>query len=649
MIHFGALLAASLGLGFYLAHQRWPSPCALGDWFYPLALLVVFGAAESVGRVLGLRSHWAALNEGARIAWPAALIFALLAFVGHLPSVARGHLGALVVFVALLVLTFRVHQRSRRVGGIAVTPIPAPKGGLGLWELSLLGISLAIGAIYLRIGATAEGNLDNDSAYYFGVARHMARTGRFEEPLVWHFLNPPESITHAAFDYWGGLTSCVLAPILTIFGPVQRVAFAAMASISALSVIAFWYLVCFALPVRHGIIQLLALLSFAFSPFAHDYRFDTESLPLYHFLLTVALIAIAQGRTWLAVLAGFSLALCRIDGMALYFGICVAVLVQVHRRNDRSKLVRTLLFATGLVAVYVARNIWSFGSFVPSGSAAAPWLKNQLDLYSWRRDTVSIADAIRSRFEFDYARDRLLLLVQTVRALEFLPSQPLFLALGALPIMCTLRNGLGRHFILPGATVFAAYVLTWGSGPMFHFWRTLSGLLPLVVATCAVGASVAFDFIFALSQRMQRGRSSATQSAIALVTTAMAMLIVYPIADELVPYRQRSRTSGRLKERELRRLSKQFAGEPVMATSPWYVMANTRSPVVSIPMDGEEAIATVIRKYGVKWLVLIDKSPYPRASGSVLSAIQRGGKKTVGKHRIKRVDVHGTISVFRIE
>jgi hypothetical protein len=44
--------------------------------------------------------------------------------------------------------------------------------------------------LYLAIGFQVEEIAYNDGAYYYGVARHIALTGRFEEPIVWHFLHP---------------------------------------------------------------------------------------------------------------------------------------------------------------------------------------------------------------------------------------------------------------------------------------------------------------------------------------------------------------------------------------------------------------------------------------------------------------------------
>jgi len=423
----------------------------LGAWLYPVVLGLVLGLLELSGRALGVAGRTAAVFAGAKVAWPAILGLGLLPVADRLPQVAGGHGAALIALSATLGLAFRIDRKSRTRIPVVAAPLRDRGPWPGVWEVALLGVCLVVSVLYLRIGAAAEGNFQNDSAYYFGVARHIAMTGRLEEPIVWHFVNPPAALVHAPFDYWGGLTSVVLAPILAVFGPTEQVAFIAMAGISALSVIAFWYLVCIALPIRYAVLQLLALLSFAFSASAHAYRFDTESLPLYHLMLTIAVIGLATDRPRLAVVGGFLLALCRIDGMALYMGIGLLVVVRLQRQGRTPELRRAGLLAGGLLATYLLRNLWSFGSLMPPGSATAVLLKDQVDLYALHRPATPTFDALLARFRIDYLMARLGLLVDTLRALPLVPAQPLFFLLGVLPGVCYFRKRVGASVLVPGA------------------------------------------------------------------------------------------------------------------------------------------------------------------------------------------------------
>src|SRR5262245_10731144 len=117
------------------------------------------------------------------------------------------------------------------------------------WHLALLGVVAAATIAYLIAALRVTTIPTNDGAYYYGVARHIATTGRFEEPIVWHFLNPPDTIEHTPFDYWGPMTPLLLLPSLSLFGAEPATAFLTMAVLSAATLLAFWYLVCIALPL----------------------------------------------------------------------------------------------------------------------------------------------------------------------------------------------------------------------------------------------------------------------------------------------------------------------------------------------------------------------------------------------------------------
>jgi hypothetical protein len=92
------------------------------------------------------------------------------------------------------------------------------------------------------------------------------------------------------------MTSLILVPPLMLFGATPRTAFVTMSVVSAASVFAFWYLVCFALPLRHRATQLLALVLFALSPAMDAFRFQTESIAVAQLFIVLSLIALYRGR-----------------------------------------------------------------------------------------------------------------------------------------------------------------------------------------------------------------------------------------------------------------------------------------------------------------------------------------------------------------
>src|SRR4030095_13801061 len=185
--------------------------------------------------------------EPAHRATLALLPFALLPLVSWTLSRPRAPV-SLTVLLALLAWGWTIASERSAPTGIALLPRASAGGRIGAWELALLIFVLAVCAAYVETGSQTGSRTDaityNDGAYYYGVARHMAFTGRFEEPIVWHFLHPPDRIVHAPFDYWAPMTSLLLVPSLALFGATPQTANTTMSIVSAASLLAFWYLVC---------------------------------------------------------------------------------------------------------------------------------------------------------------------------------------------------------------------------------------------------------------------------------------------------------------------------------------------------------------------------------------------------------------------
>ena len=382
-----------------------------------IAFFLVSGALGLVGEALGFTRRGEAVVEGARAAWPSALLLAGMPFAERQPAL-TGEWGPAGI-------ALRGGARARLPG-----PPPEPDAGprrrrarargRGAWELALLGVSLISGILYLRLGYLSEGNFQNDSAYYYGVARHIALSRRIEEPIVWHMVDLPPTIRHAPFDYWGGLTPLVRAPALAVFGATPHVAFLAMAAISGLSVVLFWHLVCVALPLRYRALQALTLLAFAFSSSADTYRFDTESLPVHHCVLILAMIGLATDRLLLAVVAGFLLLLNRTDGMVLFIALTFVAALRARARPGGVR--RVAAAAGGLLTAYVVRNLISFRAPLPPGASAGTAIKDQWDLFALHLPRKPLSKLLLERAESAYLLQRLDLLIDDLRRQE--PSSP---------------------------------------------------------------------------------------------------------------------------------------------------------------------------------------------------------------------------------
>src|SRR4029077_5661535 len=102
-------------------------------------------------------------------------------------------------------------------------------------------------------------------------------------------------------------------------------------TLSALSVIGFWYLVCVAWPLRHRATQALALAFFALVPAMIRYRFQPESIAVAELCIVAGLVALSRRRLILVILCGFGIFLARGDGVVLFGLLSLAALLEARR------------------------------------------------------------------------------------------------------------------------------------------------------------------------------------------------------------------------------------------------------------------------------------------------------------------------------
>lgn len=568
--------------------------------------------------------------SGSLRVWPAALLLAGLPVQNVLPAAAGGRLAALHALVAALLLAWRWPPS----GGEDADAAPE-SGRVGPWQWALLALVGAISVLYLVIGHAAEGSRLFDGNYYFGVARHIASTGRFEEPIVWHFLSPPDSIVHPPFDYWSGMTVFLLVPVLWLFGSTYHVALVAMTLVSVLGLVGFWYLVTVAAPLRHPLTQLTVVLLFAFSPAVDGFRFDTETVPVSHLFLVLALIAFARRRHALAVALGFCVGLTRLDGMLYCFLILCGVVIRILRgpRDDRAAALRRTGIVLGvLAALFLSYHLYFFGTPTPPAGRQAAHLESESDMlvYGVERDT-SLGHLLRV-LEPERLGSGLGVAFKTLRTEDFLPAQELWLILALVGCLVDRR----ATPLLALALLFTPFVtvpllptrlLPDGTRAVFNA-RQILPLLPVVV----FAGGVALDVLYCRLSRWRRrgGAVPARSLGVAFVLFSLCYLF---LAD-LRPYGERQGATT-----SFAHLEQALGGEPVMTCIPYNVVAYTRSPAVAIPVNGEAAIDAVLRRYDVPWL-LLPPMPVPRPlyrdrpSDRLLIEVYGGRRDRIGSFRL---------------
>lgn len=594
-----------------------------------LSLLFLLAAAAAPGCQVRLPGGIAA-------AWKAALCRApavglSLAPLALLPLCRDNRVvGAAVVAAALIAYVTgagRSTTRARRLGrGHAFGP----------WEVALLGFCIFIAIIYVQIGVQAQGNFQNDSAYYYGVAKHIALTGRFEEPIVWHFLRSPAKVPARPFDYWGGLTSVVLVPYLWLFGATHRVANTVMACISALSVFVFWDLVAVRRVIKSPPVGAALLVAFALAPSLSTFRFDTESVVPYQLLALMILVAAARKRWVLCSVLAALVYATRPSGALLALIVWVWALYESRRQGTLKRVAATQLV---LVALTVSYGLVLFGT--PLGvTREAARLRSELDLYLWHgRPSIHL---LHARLDSAYLLGRVTEVFHTL--LQIVPGGSALLALAAVagltPWIAERRLRSAEGVVIWILGVPLAFAVGIASGSVFVSWRTLHPLIPLVLLAGGQSLDIVIDWLWRLEfHRLWRGAAA----VLALVATVAAVLRPAKL------YGERALAVIRPAEVALEKLDPVFHGETVASNLPWYVIANTRSSAVSIPGDGETSIAAVLDRYHVQWLAIVGRYTLRNASAPVVRRLLRQGHENIGAFRVTRVRRTGGLSLFRVQ
>jgi hypothetical protein len=574
-----------------------------------------------------LASARAEIVSGVGRAHHAALPLALLPFA-RLTSAPTATLVAAALWFAAAFLVMRCIPDE--------TLAPRPRGRRA-WYLALLGLSACFGVYYIALASRVRGNFENDSAYYFGVARHIATTWRLEEPVVWHFLSPPATIVHAPFDYWGGLTSLVLVPPMVLFGATHHVAAVTIAMLAAASLAAFVHVLCFQIRLRNPLLEALGLVVFALTPWMAVIRVDTETIVPFQLCLLLALIAYAADRfVWVVVLA-FGLVLCRAEGVILGGILSIAcVLKAVHGPERGTQIKRILVAASACVGTYVLWSFIAFRSPIPPGIRGALSVQRINDLYAYERVQPIFHTLGGERWPERVKRS-----IVTIRSVALVPVQDLWLTLAVLPGVGCFRRRPSIESLIWLLFFAGAALLMWTSPrAVFSHARSFSTLVPLAVLVGILGT----DAIVTSLGRSARKWRVAQRAVLAVGAFALAWVAL----PDLRVYEADARSH--VLDAELASLDGLLAGGAVATPHPWQLMANTKSPAVSMPENGEKAIEKVLRRYHVRWIVFEPGSnKWMSSSRIVLDQLVAGKRSSIGSVRVSAVKTGTKLHVYRVE
>jgi len=508
------------------------------------------------------------------------------------------------------------------------------------WRWALMGFAACAALAFIAIGRALPGSYDNDAAYYFGMARHLVLTHRWEEPLVWQFLTRAPQLTHAPFDYWHGFSALSLVPAMAVFGPTHLVAGTVMGVVSGASVLLFAYLISCAAPLESPVVQLLALLLFIWSPAVVTYRFDVDTVGFVHLWLLAALVALAKRRlAWAAAFACFTF-LWRAESITLTILLSSSALyLALVEPRCKAQLSRVLLVLATLALSYVGYHWFVFGTPAPPGALVASNLSDGLAPYYWQSQTATLP--LSQRFTPEYIAGRVQVAGDTLSQAGFFPYQALWFgcALLAAKQIGSRRRGLdaiSRCLLFVGAAVIA---LT--NPAVFASWRSLHTLLPVLVLAGAYGAE---SLLSALSGLIERATHSPllARGCTACISACTALGLFHPLDLSVVHPAEPAFV------KELAALEATFAGEPVMTARSWFVLAYTNAPAVGLPFNGEQAIESVLRRYAVKWLVIVN-GENTLGSASVTNELRSGARSQIGSIHLTIRQQCSFITLFHVD
>ena len=249
-----------------------------------------------------------------------------------------------------------------------------------------------------------------DAAYYFDVAKNLARGHGFTEDFIFMYLTPAKNVVHPSNLYWMPLTSIIIAPFLALFGTNWHIAqfpyscslYRCHFLLTGSAGISFrvgamhlpWPSSCLseAIPTLYSLLLLIVLLCTAGSAYSHLWGCIRDGAVIHGAL------------SWQASPIGLA-HLTRADGILLLPVACLVWLCSQKKTRDDTTPWQSSqhtqlspipwhallgMFCCYLLTMtpWFLRNIALVGSPLPTGGMTTIWLTNYADFFSFHK-TIS--------------------------------------------------------------------------------------------------------------------------------------------------------------------------------------------------------------------------------------------------------------------
>jgi hypothetical protein len=223
-----------------------------------------------------------------------------------------------------------------------------------------------------------------------------------------------------------------------------------------------------------------------------------------------------------------------------------------------------------------------------------------------------------------------------------------WLAIAVVPVLRVWRHPVSTQTLIWALGIAGYFLVAWAAGPGFAPFRTPHTFAPLVVLSGAIGLDQIFAWLHVWLERGSRRHARA-------VLVGAGVLALYAFFLARLPVLQSFPAVGNFPDQvDLTTLDGVLQGQAVASNVPWYMIAYTNSPTVSIPFNGPAAIEAVLARYHVQWLVIAGNPPLWGAGRSfgALRKILAAPRTDLGQFRLERVETDAPrerLNVYRVD
>jgi hypothetical protein len=282
-------------------------------------------------------------------------------------------------------------------------------------------------------------------------------------------------------------------------------------------------------------------------------------------------------------------------------------------------------------------NLVRWRAPLPPASSRAFRLDEYLDLYAytpalrpWPAALARLVDPVWMRWQAGHVADAVTRLGAFASPFATVGVVVAAAALG----LARRRPALALAGLGPPAVVLG---LALGQPIVFAPHRTLHPYLPLVFLALALLVAELAPLVARLEPKLAGVRAEALLLVLALALLRPSLAPYAPEGNAVID-----------REQALAAIDARLGGEPVGSDVPCWIIANTASPAVMIPVDGSDAIARMLAHYGLRRLVVSDDLDAMGLSAPALKALRRKGRARVGDRELVVEGGAGPMVVARV-